>query len=76
MFKCNSYQTEGFFFECGAFNGEAISNSLYMERFLNWTGVLVEANTLNYRDLLHKKRKAWTLPVCLSIEPYPTKVSL
>jgi len=69
------HQTNGFFFECGAYDGEAISNTLYMERFLNWTGVLVEAHDTSYRKLLAKKRKSWSLPVCLSLQPYPTQVS-
>ena len=68
------HQTNGFFFECGAYDGEAISNTLYMERFLNWTGVLVEAHDTSYRKLLAKKRKSWSLPVCLSLQPYPTQV--
>ena len=32
----------GFFIECGAQNGELISNSLFFELRRNWTGLLIE----------------------------------
>lgn len=60
--------------ECGALDGEFTSNTLYMERKLNWNGVLIEANPSTYNELLKRHRKAWTLPICLSLEPYPTEV--
>ena len=60
--------------ESGGFNGEAMSNTLYMERYLNWTGILIEPDNITFPQLLSKKRKSWALPVCLSLEPYPTQV--
>lgn len=65
---------EGFFVECGALDGDWLSNSLYLERSLKWTGLLIEANPTSYQKLLSRNRKSWTLPVCLSLEPYPTQV--
>ena len=70
-----SRQTEGFFIECGALDGEHLSNTLYMERMLKWTGVLIEADQTSFSKLLSRRRKAYALPVCLSLEPYPTQVT-
>ena len=46
-----------------------------MERKLNWTGVLIEADQTSFGKLLSRRRKSYALPVCLSLEPYPTKVT-
>ncbi|XP_059352831.1 uncharacterized protein LOC132087713 [Daphnia carinata] len=68
-------QIGGFFVECGAFDGEEGSNSLFMERQLKWNGILIEPDRKSFGKLLSKRRHAWALPVCLSTEPFPTKVS-
>ena len=68
-------QKEGFFVECGALDGETRSNTLYFERHLNWSGLLVEADPLNFVKMEVKKRKAYLSPTCLSIKPYPIMVS-
>ena len=34
----------GFFIEAGAYNGVELSNTLYFEKNLGWTGLLVEPN--------------------------------
>lgn len=68
-------QKEGFFVECGAMDGETRSNTLYFERYLNWSGLLVEADPLNFVKMEAKKRKAYLSPSCLSIKPYPIMVS-
>ena len=68
-------QTGGFFVECGAFDGEFISNTIYLESRMGWTGLLVEADAKSYRRMSRRNRKAWKSPVCLSLEPYPTRVT-
>jgi hypothetical protein len=68
-------QTGGFFIESGALDGEFLSNTLYMERFLNWTGLLIEADKKAFRQLTNRNRKAFTSPVCLSTKPYPIQVN-
>ena len=60
--------------ECGAADGESGSNTIYMERILKWKGVLIEANREYFKYVLSRKRNAYALPVCLSLEPYPTEV--
>lgn len=69
------YKKNGFFVECGALDGETRSNSLYFERYLNWTGLLIEADPLNFALMLTKNRHAWLSPTCLSKNPYPEIVS-
>uniref|UniRef100_A0A1B6KJ09 Methyltransferase FkbM domain-containing protein n=1 Tax=Graphocephala atropunctata TaxID=36148 RepID=A0A1B6KJ09_9HEMI len=66
---------DGFFIECGALDGETRSNTLYMERFLNWSGLLIEADPLNFGQMLRKNRRTWLSPTCLSKTPYPQIVS-
>ena len=45
-----------------------------MERFFNWTGILIEADQDSFQNLLSRNRNVWSLPVCLSVKPYPTMV--
>jgi hypothetical protein len=47
-----------------------------MERTLNWTGLLVEADRKAFHQLSTRNRKAYLAPVCLSPQPYPMEVSL
>lgn len=56
----------GFFVESGASDGETGSNSLFFERYRNWTGLLVEANPQLYRQLLEKRRHAYAINACIS----------
>lgn len=60
--------------ECGAGDGETLSNTLFMERQLKWGGVLIEADRKSFSQILTKKRRVFALPVCLSLKPYPTEV--
>ncbi|XP_046638252.1 uncharacterized protein LOC124316381 [Daphnia pulicaria] len=68
-------QTSGFFIECGGYDGEYLSNTLYMERSLSWSGLLIEADKKSYSLLLSRNRKAYSLPTCISTKPYPTQVT-
>ncbi|CAL8143985.1 unnamed protein product [Orchesella dallaii] len=62
-------KTNGTFFEAGAYDGVAASNSLYLEKEFGWRGLLVECNPYTIPVLKMKRRKAWIADVCLS----PTK---
>ncbi|KAK4310868.1 hypothetical protein Pmani_017601 [Petrolisthes manimaculis] len=64
-------QRGGFFVEAGAFDGEKGSNTLWLEKHQNWTGLLVEPDPYNFQKLVHKQRKAWASNTCLSPHPYP-----
>ncbi|XP_046450489.1 protein Star-like [Daphnia pulex] len=67
-------QTKGFFIECGAYDGETLSNTLYMERSFQWSGLLIEADQISHAQLVNRNRRAYTSPVCLSTKPYPMEV--
>lgn len=66
----------GFFVECGAFDGETYSNTLSFETYFNWTGILIEADYLNVKKLLSKNRKSWILNGCLGDGDKPQKLTL
>ena len=70
----NLLQETGFFVECGAYDGESLSNTLYFEKTRHWKGLLIEANPNNYAKLKKKNRNAYTINACLSVEHYPVKV--
>ncbi|CAG7631875.1 unnamed protein product, partial [Allacma fusca] len=60
-------KTDRFFIECGANDGEFISNTLHLEK-KGWKGLLIEAQPELGQKLRSKNRKAWFANVCLS--PY------
>ena len=64
--KLLNHKTNGFFFECGALDGEWLSSSAAFETVRNWTGLLVEANPYTYHQLLSKHRNAYSMNNCLS----------
>ncbi|KAG7162841.1 Star-like 17 [Homarus americanus] len=66
-------KSDGFFVEAGALDGETMSNTLWLERELGWTGLLVEADRTAYLSLITKHRRAWAANVCLAPTPYPSK---
>ena len=68
-------QQNGFFIECGAYDGETRSNTLNLERYYGWTGLLIEADPINFSKMLQKKRNAYLSPTCLSITSHPQIVS-
>ncbi|XP_017887714.1 uncharacterized protein LOC108629500 [Ceratina calcarata] len=62
----------GFFVECGAYDGETRSNTLVLERFFGWTGLLIEADPINFSKMVRKNRRALLSPSCLAVHPYPS----
>jgi len=61
----------GVFIECGAADGEQLSNSLFFELHRNWTGILIEGNPQFYEPLLAKNRNAYVVRACLSTTSKP-----
>ena len=51
------YVKNGFFVEAGGYDGENLSNTLYLERYHNWTGVLIEPNPHLFRRILPLNRR-------------------
>lgn len=56
----------GTFIEIGAYNGETFSNTLWLEHMHKWTGLLIEANPENCKNIDSLYRKSWRLCGCLS----------
>ncbi|XP_071524486.1 protein Star-like [Panulirus ornatus] len=69
-----SQERGGFFVEAGALDGEYLSNTLWLEQELGWTGLLIEAEENNYKSLRSKHRRAWSSSTCLSSESYPKEI--
>lgn len=65
----------GFFIECGAYDGEIRSNTLFLERFNGWSGLLIEADPINFTKMLQKNRRSYLSPTCLSVTKSPTVAS-
>lgn len=64
-------QRGGFFVEAGAGDGEFLSNTLWLETELGWSGLLLEVDPVSYRHLAWKQRRAWISNTCLSRERHP-----
>ncbi|XP_069181807.1 protein Star-like [Procambarus clarkii] len=67
-------QTGGFFVEAGAVDGELNSNTLFLERTRNWTGLLIEPFPEMYKDLVNKHRKAYSINAALAVSNVSAQV--
>ena len=54
-------KSNGYFADCGAADGIDGSNSLFFERYCNWTGLLLEANNVFHENILKIKRRKGVL---------------
>ncbi|KAL7645229.1 UNVERIFIED_CONTAM: hypothetical protein RMT77_003615 [Armadillidium vulgare] len=70
-----SHKKGGTFIEAGAYDGEDLSNTLYLEKELDWKGLLVEPDPWNFWSLRKKSRSAHAIQCCLSPFPYPREVT-
>lgn len=52
--------------DCGAYDGEQSSNTLYLEKNFGWEGVLIEMDPYYYTQLLGKSRNSHSINACLS----------
>jgi hypothetical protein len=66
----------GFYVECGAANGETFSNSLFFERFRSWRGLLVEASSFYFKEILQTNRNAFSINTCLSTSNNSEKMEI
>ncbi|XP_047738176.1 uncharacterized protein LOC125178464 [Hyalella azteca] len=74
--KLFKQKTHGVFVECGAYDGEFLSNTLFLERFRAWTGLLMEPEPSNFEALKRRRRKALISNSCLSNKPHPSEFIL
>uniref|UniRef100_T1IP60 Calpain catalytic domain-containing protein n=1 Tax=Strigamia maritima TaxID=126957 RepID=T1IP60_STRMM len=66
----------GIFFEAGAYHPESHSMTIFLERFLGWTGLLVEPNPVQFSTLLRSNRKSFFMQACLSPKNQSQKMVL
>ncbi|XP_066967102.1 protein Star-like [Macrobrachium rosenbergii] len=66
---------DGFFVEVGAADGESLSNSIFFERELGWSGLLVEATPANFVALQTKNRKAYSIYAALAVTTFASEVT-
>jgi len=50
-----NYKRNGYFIEIGAADGIRISNTYYLEKTLEWTGICVEASTELFNQLINNR---------------------
>lgn len=53
---------DGYFVECGAYNGVHHSDTLTLENFYGWRGMLIEPNPHTFRELRHYRKNAVLVP--------------
>lgn len=59
-------KSKGFFVETGGYTGEQYSPTLYWERELNWTGIIIEPLPDYYQSIARKNRRAVILHAGIS----------
>ena len=58
------YKRNGFFIDIGSHNGIYMSNTYTLEKFFNWNGICIEAQSNLYEQLV-KNRKCITINSCV-----------
>nr|XP_019929106.2 protein Star-like [Crassostrea gigas] len=66
----------GFYVECGAYDGETQSTTLLFERYRKWQGLLIEPDPTSFQKLMLKHRMAFILNACVSPYPYPLTMKM
>lgn len=74
ILKYFDWKTSGVFIEAGAWDGEYLSNTLFLEANASWTGLLVEPNIKAFTKIQQRNRKAHSINACLAVTPHPAKV--
>jgi len=64
----------GFFLEVGTFDGVSYSNTFYLEKKLNWKGVLIEPAFENYLSCIKNRKNSIVINALLtSFDNYAKK---
>ena len=64
----------GTFFEVGANNGLAQSNTAYLEKYMGWRGVLVEPVPMLFAECVANRPKSIVANACLVADDFPDSV--
>ena len=65
----------GVFVEVGAFDGVGGSNTYFFEKELNWSGILIEPHSLNYKDMVEKSGRVNSIMENCAIDEMDGEVS-
>ena len=65
----------GFFVECGAYDGMFMSNTFFFEEVRNWTGLLIEGSQNLFKKILLSGRNAYMINACLNTEASSDQVT-
>ena len=68
------FQGTGTFIEIGAFDGEFMSLTLWLEQKRGFKGLLLEPNPRDYKLLLNKRRSSYSINACASPDSNSKKV--
>ena len=74
LFKNES--EKGFFFEAGALDGVAASNTLWLEQERDWTGLLIETNPQTCAMLKNNSRNAYVSCTCIDTVVRKTTIEI
>ena len=69
------FQGKGTFVEVGAYDGEFMSLTLWLEQKKGFEGLLVEPNPKDYQLLREKKRSSQSINACASPDGIHRRVS-
>ena len=64
--KLLNEKRNGFFVELGGYDGESHSNTLFFERYRDWSGLLIEANPFTFKQMVQKDRNCYMINACVS----------
>ncbi|XP_063602606.1 uncharacterized protein LOC134778679 [Penaeus indicus] len=59
-------QPPGTFVEVGVVDGDFMSQTLFLEKNLSWSGLLIEPDPRSFKILQQRRRNAWTSPMCVN----------
>ncbi|XP_070001232.1 protein Star [Penaeus vannamei] len=66
VYRIFNAKTKGVFVEARAGDGEERSHTLYLEKFLSWSGILIEPNPSLFETLVSKHRRAYAIRTSLA----------
>ncbi|KAI4462134.1 protein star [Holotrichia oblita] len=76
VLKLLNNKSEGVFVEAGAYNDGKTSETAWLEKKLNWNGLLIQPDPRHYFNLKkHDRERSQAIHGCLSPSPYPKEVS-
>lgn len=77
VIKLLNNKRDGTFVEAGAYNDGKTSKTEWLEKTLNWKGLLIQSDPRHFFSLRrHNRVRSQAIHACLSPTPYPKEVTL